>query len=750
MGSMESLESKPESGNGSDTSLLGRKRPLDDPATDDAFSSEEKDGPYRAGKRACSDPALTGSLKELSTLVVHCVNCATKTSGHRAHLQGALYLDRPRLFKGDSGASTLRGRVPIHSIEQYVDTHEDVGLVIVKTYDCVDYHNHIQDAFVRLPRPNHPPIPDDIRPYFNVLRDNCKYAVALDEAIAPSESLAKVLEQLAKLDPVLSDCYSNLKPPYLQVYHTRTRIKELARDKLDESKAALVFLLLDYVVESFGSEYQEAEALFSKGQVTKKHLAKLYGPNEVLVTIEDDEPVGYLSKKCPVSAGSSFTLSCYKWTFDGQFRKDGRALTVEWPSDGRGPIHIASLNAYPLRYDPTKQLEMTLRNRGTMFWACRKRCFVGYDAPTASFDIQVSNPRYVVDISTYKELHDKDKDQAVKARDDLGEKAMNCQEPPEDPFLLLLPPKILGFGLHDKKWKNLFVKHLNPVQWNKKAFEQLVLDPQKKELIEAMVRTHINSSIATDVIEGKGKGLIILLHGGPGTGKTLTAESVAELAERPLYRVTCGDIGTDPESVERYLESVLYIGTIWKAVVLLDESDVFLEEREKTDLQRNALVSVFLRVLEYYEGILILTSNRVGIFDEAFKSRVQLTLHYPPLDAKGRWQIWDNFIRLLQKQQEQATTQASNRNTGLADGEQVNTEELRDKIDVLAKENLNGRQIRNAITSARRLARFRNKPLSYTHLDQTIRVVDEFEKYVEKTHGHSARDYARATGVRLE
>ncbi|KAF5509982.1 hypothetical protein CGCS363_v002204 [Colletotrichum siamense] len=121
-----------------------------------------------------------------------------------------------------------------------------------------------------------------------------------------------------------------------------------------------------------------------------------------------------------------------------------------------------------------------------------------------------------------------------------------------------------------------------------------------------MVKAHVSFNITTDVIEGKGKGLIILLHGGPGTGKTLTAESVAELSEKPLYRVTCGDIGTDPESVEKYLESVLYIGTIWKA----DESDVFLEEREKTDLQRNALVSVFLRVLEYYEGILILTSNR--------------------------------------------------------------------------------------------------------------------------------------------
>lgn len=63
------------------------------------------------------------------------------------------------------------------------------------------------------------------------------------------------------------------------------------------------------------------------------------------------------------------------------------------------------------------------------------------------------------------------------------------------------------------------------------------------------------------------------------------------------------------------------------AVVLLDEADVFLEERDMKDLNRNALVSVFLRALEYYNGIVILTSNRVGTFDEAFKSRIQLALH---------------------------------------------------------------------------------------------------------------------------
>jgi SpoVK/Ycf46/Vps4 family AAA+-type ATPase len=215
------------------------------------------------------------------------------------------------------------------------------------------------------------------------------------------------------------------------------------------------------------------------------------------------------------------------------------------------------------------------------------------------------------------------------------------------------------------------------------------------------------------------------------TGKTLTAESVAEFAEKPLYRVTCGDIGTDAESVEKYMESILLIGTIWECVVLLDDADVFLEERQVTDLARNALVSVFLRVLEYYDGILILTTNRVGTFDEAFKSRIQLAVHYPALDELGRYEIWLNFIKVLKDK-----------------NVDINFDELTRKASVLARIPFNGRQIRNNLWTAAQVAKYRNEQLEFSHLEQIVEISREFEEYLKKTHGHTDEENARAQGMR--
>lgn len=234
-----------------------------------------------------------------------------------------------------------------------------------------------------------------------------------------------------------------------------------------------------------------------------------------------------------------------------------------------------------------------------------------------------------------------------------------------------------------------------------------------------------------DLIAGKGNGLIMLLHGGPGTGKTLTAESVAEIAEMPLYNVTCGDIGTSADAVEKYLQTVLVLGKAWNCVLLLDEADIFLEERTLSDLERNSLVSVFLRTLEYYDGILILTSNRVGIFDEAFKSRIQVALHYPNLDRIARKKIWKNFFDMMEM-----------------DEEDVNLDELNQHMAELAGQDMNGREIRNALTTARQLALFQKETLAWEHMEQAITTASVFNKYLGTVHGHTDDQYARDRELR--
>ena len=76
-----------------------------------------------------------------------------------------------------------------------------------------------------------------------------------------------------------------------------------------------------------------------------------------------------------------------------------------------------------------------------------------------------------------------------------------------------------------------------------------------------------------DLVRGKGKGLIILLHGAPGVGKTSTAECVADHTKRPLFPITCGDIGETAEKVEASLESSFQLAHRWGCVLLLDEAE---------------------------------------------------------------------------------------------------------------------------------------------------------------------------------
>ena len=323
---------------------------------------------------------------------------------------------------------------------------------------------------------------------------------------------------------------------------------------------------------------------------------------------------------------------------------------------------------------------------------------------------------------------------------------------------LLLPYALPGFVLRSKKWRTFHIDDVEDIKFNC-GFDDLVLPKGYKDTVEALVNRHsrYNEAAGTkkevktsmDLVTGKGKGLIILLHGAPGVGKTSTAECVAERTERPLFAITCGDIGESAIEVEESLEKSFSLAHRWGCLLLLDEADVFLSLRSQADLRRNAVVSIFLRTLEYYSGILFLTTNRVGTLDPAFKSRIHVSLYYPNLTKKTSSEIWRNNIQKAKDYFETKGTKYSLRKRDILEFSKQHFKDLSSQ----GSGPWNGRQIRNAFQTAIALSEHEaylnggNPELTERHFGEVAKASSDFDKYLRLTHGRSESQMAEASKI---
>jgi hypothetical protein len=198
-------------------------------------------------------------------------------------------------------------------------------------------------------------------------------------------------------------------------------------------------------------------------------------------------------------------------------------------------------------------------------------------------------------------------------------------------------PYVKAFDLQRHEYVQIHVRNLAEYKYDKTAATKLVLDSNTKDLITILVRG--SAEVMEDIIAGKTGGTIVLCSGPPGCGKTLTAEVYTEAAKRPLYLVQCSQLGTDEESLERRLGEVLERATRWRAILLIDEADVYVHSRGE-DIQQNAIVGVFLRLLEYYNGILFMTTNRATVIDDAILSRATAWLKYDYPSRSELKEIW--------------------------------------------------------------------------------------------------------------
>ncbi|KAG6874901.1 hypothetical protein C0992_006053, partial [Termitomyces sp. T32_za158] len=287
-----------------------------------------------------------------------------------------------------------------------------------------------------------------------------------------------------------------------------------------------------------------------------------------------------------------------------------------------------------------------------------------------------------------------------------------------DEDLMLSSTVVYGFSLSDKLWLEFDVEQVRPVEWNEDAFANLVLPSDRKDLLRSLVEAHHRELGFDDFIKGKGHGLVINLFGPPGVGKTFSAEATSEHVRRPLYVVGGGDLGTRAADMDVTLERIFDVATAWKAIVLIDEADIFLEQRSFHELERNAMVAVFLRHVEYYRGILFLTTNRVQAFDEAFLSRIHVALHFYELSQASKEQVWTAFIGKIR----------------------VSHTVTPEQIKELARRNINGRQIKNAVRTAQSLALGRGEPIEYRHFVETLEAMDAFTKKFEDLTGKAINE----------
>ncbi|MDD3485014.1 ATP-binding protein, partial [Azovibrio restrictus] len=189
--------------------------------------------------------------------------------------------------------------------------------------------------------------------------------------------------------------------------------------------------------------------------------------------------------------------------------------------------------------------------------------------------------------------------------------------------------------LHHYVW--VHVDDMAPYAYQPELKDKLVLPPEQTDLIDIL--TAEMDVLMDDIVAGKSGGTTVLCAGPPGVGKTLTAEVYSEIIRRPLYRVHSGQLGLNVAEMEKTLKEVLTRAQRWGAVMLIDEADVYIKRRDD-NITMNAVVGVFLRVLEYFNGLLFLTTNRVDDIDEAIVSRCIALIRFHPPSRDDRLRIW--------------------------------------------------------------------------------------------------------------
>jgi SpoVK/Ycf46/Vps4 family AAA+-type ATPase len=182
-----------------------------------------------------------------------------------------------------------------------------------------------------------------------------------------------------------------------------------------------------------------------------------------------------------------------------------------------------------------------------------------------------------------------------------------------------------------------------------KTYKRCVLAPHVKSAIEEAL-TMILMKDQFDkwgVFEHFEKGISnsILLSGPPGTGKTMIGESIAAVLGMNLMVLDSGVLESHlMGEAEKNIKENFKKATDENAVILLDECDSLLYDRSAVGMILGREINTLLTEIERFEGVVILTTNRLGFLDPALQRRIIMKIEIPLPTEEARFQIWQNLI----------------------------------------------------------------------------------------------------------
>ncbi|CAI7598798.1 unnamed protein product [Penicillium crustosum] len=535
-------------------------------------------------------------------------------------------------------------------------------------------------------------------------------SLSIHSIIVQSERLKRFLKEALDNYPGVTTTLQRLEiaspfRPFVHRWEAITKLRDGEQDPTTKAHVDMFYRIMD---EELRNVIDRKNDLVAKGVITHDLVWTILEPQDVVLSSIDGTLCAYLLTQSSPEDGKSENdyLKMEFVGFDGS--KFGYKYTAFRIPSFVGTMPITSLTFFPLRYHPEKDaIQELLISRGKKWEGYKGYHFKAYEEASTGTNSKSRDDnsrdtkhhvksRVIIDIDAYKTF----------ARMALVTVDREIDGELDDSQRLIATPTLYGYSLSEKEWSTFLVDQLKDIEWDEQAFESLVLPREQQGLKEVVLAVAKAQSKKVDgfddVVRGKGQGFIMQLSGPPGVGKTLTAESVAEVMRVPLYVMSAGDLGVDARVFEAKLKDILKLIPKWGAVLLLDEADVFMEARDSTNLDRNELVSIFLRILEYYEGILFLTTNRTQNIDPAFESRIHLSLAYKELDAESRRQVWTQFL-----------------------SRSLNIEAFTDEqLDQVAKSQLNGRQIKNVIKTAGLLAWSKGSELRYEYLKAVLALRD--------------------------